>query len=389
MVQTEYSSRSVLLPKLVEQGAVDAPEGSPDQGVAWHLGDPLGEQRAAVGGAILVDRSHRGVIELDGPERLSWLHTISSQFVSNLPDRRSAENLNLDGNGRVLDHFVVTDVDGVTYLDTEADRVAELLAFLQKMVFWAKVEPVARPDLAVLTLIGPGFLSGPIADLLELPADVAVYQAGDLPEQHHDAEPQGFWRVMPPIGVHRTLPTLDLVVPSSQLDGWWAQLDEAGARPAGSWAHEAHRVAAVLPRLGRDTDERTIPHEVDWIGGRDELGAVHLEKGCYRGQETVARVHNLGRSPRHLVLLQLDGSAGERPQTGTEVTAAGRVVGRLGTVVDHYDYGPIALALVKRSVPVDADLVVDGVAARIDPNSIRVDDRVQAGRAAIDGLRGR
>ena len=117
-------------------------------------------------------------------------------------------------------------------------------------------------------------------------------------------------------------------------------------RPAGVWAYEAHRVAALRPRLGVDTDERTIPHEVGWIGGPGE-GAVHLDKGCYRGQETVARVHNLGKPPRMLVLLHLDGSS-DRPVTGDPVLAGGRSVGRLGTVVDHVDEGPIALALLKR-----------------------------------------
>ena len=77
-----------------------------------------------------------------------------------------------------------------------------------------------------------------------------------------------------------------------------------GDRPlAGIWAAEALRVAAWRPRLGFETDHRTIVHEVDWL-----RTAVHLHKGCYRGQETVARVHNLGRPPRRLVFLHLDGS---------------------------------------------------------------------------------
>ena len=112
------------------------------------------------------------------------------------------------------------------------------------------------------------------------------------------------------------------------------RLVAAGVRPAGVWAYEAHRVAARRPRLGVDTDERTIPHEVGWIGA----AAVHLDKGCYRGQETVARVHNLGKPPRMLVLLHLDGD-GDRPSAGDPLQAGGRTVGRLGTVVDHVDEG--------------------------------------------------
>ena len=135
---------------------------------------------------------------------------------------------------------------------------------------------------------------------------------------------------------------LDLVVPRGQAAECRQRLIDAGVRPAGVWAYEAHRVAAKRPRLGVDTDERTIPHEVGWIGT-----AVHLDKGCYRGQETVARVHNLGKPPRMLVVLHLDGSS-DRPATGDPVLAGGRAVGRLGTVVDHVDEGPIALALLKR-----------------------------------------
>ncbi|MCD2145605.1 CAF17-like 4Fe-4S cluster assembly/insertion protein YgfZ [Gordonia paraffinivorans] len=383
-------SRSPILTRYSESGAVPGPGGFSSAETAWHFGDPLGEQRAAARGVIVVDRSDRAVIELSGDERLSWLHTISSQHVADLPDRRSAENLSLDANGRVEEHFVLTDVDGVTWIDTEGSRGEPLAGFLKKMVFWAKADPVLRPDMRVLTLVGPAAVTGPVADLLEIPADADVYRAGDLPETHHEDEPLGFWRRMPPLGEDRDLPVVDVVVPEFVLLRWWEALAEAGARMAGSWAHEALRVAARRPRLGVDTDERTIPHEVDWIGGPGEEGAVHLDKGCYRGQETVARVHNLGKAPRRLVLLHLDGSTDRRPATGDPVTAGGRAVGRLGTVVDHYEWGPVALALVKRNVGADVDLAAgaeEPVSARIDPDSVREDEHVQAGRAAIERLR--
>jgi folate-binding protein YgfZ len=156
------------------------------------------------------------------------------------------------------------------------------------------------------------------------------------------------------------------------------------------WTYEAHRVTALRPRLGVDTDERTIPHEVGWIGGPGD-GAVHLEKGCYRGQETVARVHNLGKPPRMLALLHLDGS-GDRPSSGDPVLAGGRPVGRLGTVIDHVDEGPIALALLKRGLPVDTELTTGGeveVAAVIDADSLPSTEGVGAGRLAVERLRGR
>ncbi|UQE75712.1 CAF17-like 4Fe-4S cluster assembly/insertion protein YgfZ [Gordonia sp. PP30] len=376
---------------LSHPGAVPTPDDDPSPGVAWHYGDPLGEQRAAQRRAAVIDRSDRAVLELDGDDRLTWLHSIVTQDVASLRDRTSAESLSLDGNGRVEDHFVLTDVDGITWLDTEYARGGPLLEYLSRMVFRAAVTPVARPDMHVLTLIGPNVRTGPIAELLDIPASAQVYDAGDLPEVHHEDEPLGFWRIMPPTGEDRDLPVVDLVVPDTELALWWRELVGAGAAAAGVWAQEALRVAAMRPRLGLDTDERTIAHEADWIGTADEGGAVHLNKGCYRGQETVARVQNLGRPPRRLVLLHLDGSADERPALGDPVNLAGRAIGRIGTVIDHHDLGPIALALVKRTVAVDAELTVGaaGTAARIDPDYYTADDAVPAGRAAVNRLRGR
>lgn len=390
---------SPILHAFSAAGAVPEPTADTSAGrcAAWHFGDPFAEQRAATTAAAIVDRGDRAVLELDGDERLTWLHTISSQFVADLADRRSAENLSLDLRGHIEEHFVLTDVDGVTWVDTEGSHGAGLLDFLTKMVFWAKVTPAGRADMTVLTLIGPNVRTGALAALLDIPTDADVYDAGDLPELHHDDEPIGFWRVMPPTGEGRTLPVVDLVIPESDAVSWWRSITAAGATPTGTWTYDALRVAAVRPRIDLDTDARTIPHEVNWIGSPAEHGAVHVDKGCYRGQETVARVHNLGKSPRQLVLLHLDGSADGRAQTGNAIAAGTRTIGRVGTVVDHYEYGPVALALVKRGIPIDTDLtvVVKGeggskatVSARIDPDSVHADDRIQAGRAAIAKLRG-
>ncbi|KWX24713.1 glycine cleavage system protein T [Mycolicibacterium wolinskyi] len=353
--------------------AVPAPETGPDAGAVWHYGDPLGEQRAAADDAVLVDRSNRAVLTLTGKDRQTWLHSISTQHVSALPDGVVTENLSLDLQGRVEDHWLQTELGGTTYLDTEPWRGEPLLAYLRKMVFWADVQ-IEPADLGVLSLLGPGVAKDPVLKALGLTTLPDELTAAALPGG-------GFVRRLASPSTE-----LDLIVPRNQIEAWQARLAEAGVRSAGVWAYEAHRVAARRPRLGLDTDERTIPHEVGWIGT-----AVHLDKGCYRGQETVARVHNLGKPPRMLVLLQLDG-ASERPATGDPVLAGGRTVGRLGTVVDHVDDGPIALALLKRGLPADTALVTGGaveVSAAIDPDSMPPPDTAGAGRVAVERLRGR
>jgi len=362
--------------------AVPAPDQGPDAGAIWHYGDPLGEQRAAETDAVVVDRSHRAVLTLTGGDRQAWLHNISTQHVSELPEGASTQNLSLDGQGRVEDHWIQTELGGTTYLDTEPWRGEPLLDYLRKMVFWSEVNAAAA-DLAVLSLLGPRLADQPVLDALGLAA---------LPTEP-TAVPLGGGFVRRTPGTTAGHIELDLVVPRGESAELQRRLTQAGVRPAGVWAYEAHRVAALRPRLGVDTDERTIPHEVGWIGGPG-VGAVHLDKGCYRGQETVARVHNLGRPPRMLVLLHLDGSV-ERPSTGDAVVAGGRSVGRLGTVVEHVDLGPVALALVKRGLPADADLAIgpggpesERVAAAIDAESLPPTDDVGAGRLAVERLRG-
>lgn len=361
-------------PLLSQPGAIAAPPGSLDEGVAWHYGDPFTEQRAAARSLAVVDRSNRAVLTVSGEDRLTWLHSLTSQHLTELPDGASAESLLLDVNGRVEEHFILSDLDGVCWLDTEAAHGPTLLGYLTKMVFWSKVEP-ASGNLAVLSLLGPGIDSPELAALIPVPSE--AYATAALPGG-------GFVRRMPWPGGG----SIDVLVPRAELGTWWRDLT-AVAAPAGIWAYEAIRVESLRPRLSVDTDERTIPHEVPWIGGPAEAGAVHLDKGCYRGQETVARVHNLGKPPRHLVLIHLDGSADGRPETGDDVTAGGRAVGRVGTVVEHHELGPIALALVRRALTADTELVAGPCAASIDPSSMPSHDGFQAGRAAVDRLRGR
>ncbi|HPU03916.1 MAG TPA: glycine cleavage T C-terminal barrel domain-containing protein, partial [Rhodoglobus sp.] len=135
---------------------------------------------------------------------------------------------------------------------------------------------------------------------------------------------------------------------------------------AGTLALEALRIAAWRPRLSTEVDEKTIPHELDWL-----RSAVHLNKGCYRGQETVAKVHNLGHPPRRLVMLHLDGSEGVLPAPGDAVLlpsaddSAPTEVGRITSAAIHHELGPIALAVIKRNVDPAADLVVAADGAQV------------------------
>ncbi|WP_232660783.1 CAF17-like 4Fe-4S cluster assembly/insertion protein YgfZ [Pseudonocardia sp. TRM90224] len=354
------------------------PATDPDAAVPAHRGDPLAEQRAMARAAAVVDRSHRGVIAVPGEERLSWLHLLLTQHVSELPADTGTEALVLDINGRVLHHMGVASTGDTVYLDTDAVEVPELLDYLKKMVFWAKVEPRdASAELAVLSVVGP-----------ETPA-VLTAAGLPVPRQQLDVvavDGGGFVRRMPWPGADAA----DVVVPRESMSTWWERLSSAGARPAGTMAFEALRVEALRPRNGLDTDDRTIPHEVGWIGS-----AVHLTKGCYRGQETVARVANLGKPPRRLVLLHLDSGDDHLPVAGDPVVREGRTVGRVGTVVQHHELGPVALALVKRTVPVDAELTAGAdersAPAAIDPASVPPEDTApQPGRAAQmrGGLRG-
>jgi folate-binding protein YgfZ len=293
----------VRSPLLARPGAVAGH--APDDGVAGHYGDPLREQRTGIEGGGVVDRSHRDVISVTGPDRLSWLHSLTTQHLTELPPGQWTEALVLSPHGHVEHHLTLVD-DGTTVLaHVEPGTAGALIAYLGSMRFMLRVEVAdASSSYAVITSSASG----------------------------------------------------DRIVPRPELE---SAIDAAGLPLVGHDAWEAARVAAGVPRLGFETDHRTIPHEIGWIGG-----AVHLDKGCYRGQETVARVHNLGRPPRRLVLLHLDGTSETLPPPHEPVQLDDRAVGFLGTAVHHADLGPIALAVVKRSTPDDAHLLVAGMAAK-------------------------
>jgi folate-binding protein YgfZ len=318
-------------------GAVEA--AWPDEGVAAHYGDPAREQRAMTEGQVLVDRSNRGVVKITGPDRLSWLHSLTSQHVERLTPGSTTEALILSPQGHLEHHLTLTDDGTATWIHVEPHTAKALVDYLNSMRFMLRVDVEDLSGvLVVQTLAGP------------LPADGGVVsRTGSASSAPATLLDEGVVAAVTqnPFG-------LDLIVPA----------DAAGKLAetfpvAGLWAFEAARIAAHVARPGLDTDHKTLPHEIGLIES-----AVHLNKGCYRGQETVARIHNVGHPPRRLVFLHLDGSVDRLPAHGSPLTLEdGAQVGFVGSAARHFELGPIGLGLVKRSVDVNATLLADGVAA--------------------------
>lgn len=329
----------------------------PDAGVAAHYGDPMREQRLLEVGRAVVHLPF-AVVEVTGADRLGWLDTLSSQRVRDLAPGQSAELLLLDVHGRIEHVAAVLDDGERTLLITEAGAAEPLAAHLDRMRFMLDVAVGVRGDLAVLGAVdrgaaGAGLAApgGPAGWLWRDPWP-GVVPGGtrySLLDAGSDAGHPG-----------RATPFLLAIVPALEAHDAVARLAADGVTRAGVLAWEALRVAAWRPRLAREVDDKALPHELDWL-----RTAVHLSKGCYKGQEGVARTFNLGRPPRRLVLLHLDGSDHLVPEHGAAVALGERVVGRVTTVARHHDLGPVALAVVKRSVPADAVLEISGPAGPI------------------------
>lgn len=282
----------------------------PDQGAVWHHGSPVSEQRAMQAGTAVVDRGHHEVLEVRGADRLTLLHALTTQQTEGLAPGTPISGLVLSPQGHIEHGFRGVD-DGTSFWAvTEPGGSAGLAAFLTGMTFMMRVQTIDRT------------------------ADFRLVWAGS---QVPTGDARGW--------ASEVAGGRDVLLPRD------AALPEA--TPAGTWAYEALRIAAGVPRIGIDTDHKTIPNEIGLYG-------THLEKGCYRGQETVARVHNLGRPPRRLTRLLLDGSVDTLPPTGSEVHADGRVVGVMGSSARHHEDGPIGLALVKRGVAADQTLTTLG-----------------------------
>ena len=337
-VEADGPSRVPRSPLLSRPGAV-AGEGV-DATVALHYGDPMREQRMLEEGLGVVDLGNRDVLTVSGPDRLSWLNSLTTQLLLGLAPRDSREALILSPKGHVEHSLHVVDDGETTWITTEPGAGTALREWLERMKFMLRVE-----------------IADVTAEWAVLGEPHATESVEGEPLTWRDPWPRlvGDTTAYGPVDDHpgSTRAWREVIVARSDL------VATVGDRPvAGLWAAEALRVAAWRPRLGLETDHRTIVHEVDWL-----RTAVHLHKGCYRGQETVARVHNLGRPPRRLVFLHVDGSGHVLPPLGAEVSAGDRVVGHLTSVGRHHTDGPIALALIKRNTDPTLDLLVGGLSA--------------------------
>ena len=313
--------------------------GTPPQ----HYGNPLGEQKALAAGSAVVDLSHRDILTITGPDRLTWLDSLTSQSIARLAPGESSETLQLDPNGHLEFAIRIVDDGETLWLLVDEGEGMSLLTWLNKMRFMLRVEVLDRSDeFAVIGSFGDQLLP-------------AAAPAG-VPVVWHDP-----WTSVVAGGHQYAL------TPEHPAARWnysetiieRSRLAEAAALPhAGLLALEALRIAAWRPRFATEVDEKSIPHELDWL-----RSAVHLTKGCYRGQETVAKVHNLGHPPRRLVLLHLDGSEGVLPVSGDQVFVDDKHVGAITTSALHYELGPVALAVIKRNVDPALELAVatDGI----------------------------
>ena len=358
-------------PLLNRPGAVASAPEDPDQAVPAHLGDPGREQAALVEGRALCPLA-RDVVTVAGPDRLSWLTTLSSQVLTGLePGDGGAETLLLDAQGHITHALAALDDGRTLWLVTEAGNGEALATFLDSMRFMLRVEVTERPDVGALGALGEG---------LGALAQAARDTAPDAPDAQADtdqtaAEPQGsligLWRDPWPgvvdggtsydVGTDWSHPGQGyragfVLVPAQSVNAVVGAFLAAGEgrRLAGVLAWEALRIEAGRPRWAREADARAIPHELDWL-----RTAVHLTKGCYPGQETIARTLNLGRPPRRLTVLQLDGLVGDLPQPGASVRMGERAVGAVTSVARHHELGPIALALLRRAVPAGEQLTVE------------------------------
>ena len=349
-----------------------------------HFGNPLREQALLAQGQAWAWLS-RDVVEVSGADRLSYLTTVSSQVLTDLEnDGQSCQVLFLDANGHILyaalavAALVPDSGEQSVLLLVDAGCGEGLAQLLNSRRFMLRVQAQVRPDLQVAGAIGDGVqkLAGVVENLVTTWRDPwpgitpggstyftgtrhpgANYRAGGVvvaleAGQTAPAQKQASGQEAAPGQEHALAPSQAAAA---------GELIQAGdLTQVGELAWEALRIEAGLPRWAREVDARAIPNELDWL-----RTGVHLNKGCYPGQETIARTVNLGRPPRRLVQLQLAGWQGQLPEVGARVylpagdNPAGKAVGTITSVARHWELGNIALALVRRGVPAQAELAVD------------------------------
>ncbi|MGX5697893.1 CAF17-like 4Fe-4S cluster assembly/insertion protein YgfZ [Agromyces soli] len=348
-------SAFLALPGAVAAEGVDA-------GVPSHYGDPMREQRSLERGRAIVDLSNRGVVRVTGPDRLGWLHSMASQALDRLAPGESAEALFLDANGHIEHVAHLVDDGEQSWLVVEGAEAPALAGFLDRMRFMLRVEVAdVTADYAVLGAFSVEALDAavPAASPAGVPLDWRDPWRTGTAGGHRYAADAGH-----PASAYTLV---ERIVPRAALADAAAAVAAGRVEAAGCLAAEALRIAAWRPRFATEVDEKSIPHELDWL-----RSAVDLHKGCYKGQETVAKVLNLGRPPRRLVLLHLDGSDTVLPVHGDPVVgvkvrpepAEGEAperknVGQVTSSAMHYELGPIALAVVKRAVPAALELIVE------------------------------
>lgn len=283
-----------------------------DKGAIWHFGEVAREQRALAEGKAWADLSHRAVIEISGADRLTWLHSLTTQHLEKLQPGEWKEALILDPQGHVEQQLFLVDDGSSTFIHLDQDKKGLLISYLERMKFMLQVE---------------------VKDVSD---QYAIFRA---PGKSDDLG--GPYALVPRDEVEATASAFN----SSNLQ-------------VGIWALEAERIASGRARIGLDTDHKSIPNELGVLNK-----SVHMNKGCYRGQETVAKVFNLGHPPRRLVLLHLDGSSVDLPKHGSPVSNEGKEIGFIGSVARHHELGPIALAVIKRTTPAEAVLMAEGISA--------------------------
>ncbi|HKH16873.1 MAG TPA: glycine cleavage T C-terminal barrel domain-containing protein [Solirubrobacteraceae bacterium] len=292
---------------------------------------------------LLVDRSERGKLALTGPEAKEFLQGQVTNDVERLTDGTGCYAAFLTHKGKMLGDLRILDAGDELLLDCERVALQELFGMIRRFKLGRAVELHKRTvERGLLSLIGPD--ARRIAGADDLPEVEHSHRAGELGGA-------AVRLIATDLGV-------DVLCDAADTERVAAALSAGGAVEATEADAEVRRVETGRPRYGVDLDDTVIPQEAG-LNAR----AVSFEKGCYVGQETVARLYFRGKPNRHLRGLKLSGPAAQ----GDPLRLGEREVGRLGSVVESPVHGRIALALVRREAAPGDSLAVgdDGVRAQV------------------------